>query len=227
MAGSVLLGPFRIAGRLEGAVTERERTEPEVARDLVRRVREGDAEAEGELVERYRRGLGFKLRSMTRDPALAEDLVQDSFRIVLERLRDRGLEEPEKLAGFLLRTGRNLFLADYRKKSRRGENLDAPEPESEARSSAGQLHGVLARERAQAVRRLLGELGTSRDRQILYRFYLAEDDKEDICADLGLSSLHFNRVLYRARERFRELVLERDPALAAGTGAGMESGGMG
>lgn len=195
-----------------------ELTEPEVARDLVRRIRAGGAEAtaaENELVRRYERGLRYKLRGMSRDPALADDLLQDTFRIVLERLRDRGLDEPEKLAGFLLRTARNLFLADYRKKSRRGENLDAPEPETEGRSSPGQLRRVLADEQADAVRRLLGEMGTPRDRQILFRFYLAEEDKEDICADLGLSSLHFNRVLYRARERFRDLVLQRDPSLAS------------
>ena len=46
---------------------------------------------------------------------------------------------------------------------------------------------------------------SARDRQVLFRFYIAEENKEDICSDLGLSSLHFNRVLFRARERFREL----------------------
>ncbi len=47
---------------------------------------------------------------------------------------------------------------------------------------------------------------TDRDRQILYRFYIAEEDKERICADLDLSSLHFNRVLFRARQRFKDLL---------------------
>jgi RNA polymerase sigma-70 factor (ECF subfamily) len=37
---------------------------------------------------------------------------------------------------------------------------------------------------------------------------VAEEDKARICADLGLSSLHFNRVLNRARDRYRELYLE-------------------
>jgi RNA polymerase sigma-70 factor, ECF subfamily len=54
------------------------------------------------------------------------------------------------------------------------------------------------------VRRLLQEM-SERDRQILYRFYIAEEDKDRICADLQLSSLHFNRVLHRARERYRDL----------------------
>ena len=34
---------------------------------------------------------------------------------------------------------------------------------------------------------------------------MAEDDKERICRDLGLTAVHFNRVLFRARERFKEL----------------------
>lgn len=58
------------------------------------------------------------------------------------------------------------------------------------------------------VRRLIGELPTDRDRQLLLRFYVAEEEKERICSDLGLDSLHFNRVLFRARHRFKEL-LER------------------
>ena len=48
-------------------------------------------------------------------------------------------------------------------------------------------------------------VSSDRDREILFRFYLAEDDKERICRDLGLTAVHFNRVLFRARERFREL----------------------
>jgi DNA-directed RNA polymerase specialized sigma24 family protein len=59
------------------------------------------------------------------------------------------------------------------------------------------------------VRRVIQELGTSRDRDILLRFYIAEEDKERISADFGLSSLQFNRVLHRARERYREIYLER------------------
>ena len=52
------------------------------------------------------------------------------------------------------------------------------------------------------------ELASERDRQILFRFYIAEDEKEAICRDLRSASLHFNRVLFRARERYRELYLE-------------------
>ena len=185
-----------------------DRTEAEIARDLVRRIQRGDTAAETRLVERYSRGLLYMLRRTAGDPALADDLHQETFRVVLERLRERGLEEPERLAGFLHRTAKNLFIGGYRKVIRRkteGEidGLDAvPDP------AADPLHEAVREEEAALVRRLIGELETDRDRQILYRFYIAEEEKERICADLELSSLHFNRVLFRARQRFREL-LER------------------
>ena len=37
---------------------------------------------------------------------------------------------------------------------------------------------------------------------------IAGDDLDQV-ANLGLDSLHFNRVLFRARQRFKELLLER------------------
>ena len=183
-----------------------DRTEAEIARDLVRRIQRGDTAAETRLVERYSRGLLYMLRRTAGDPALADDLHQETFRVVLERLRERGLEEPERLAGFLHRTAKNLFIGGYRKVIRRkteGEidGLDAvPDP------AADPLHEAVREEEAALVRRLIGELETDRDRQILYRFYIAEEEKERICADLELSSLHFNRVLFRARQRFKELL---------------------
>ena len=48
-----------------------------------------------------------------------------------------------------------------------------------------------------------------RDRELLVRFYLYEESKESLCRTFGLTELHFNRVIYRARDRFRELLKRR------------------
>lgn len=181
--------------------------EARIAADLVRRIADGDRSAESEMVERYSRGLRFLLRRMTGAGDLAEDLHQDTFRIVLERLRGKGLEEPERLAGFLNRTARNLFLADHRKRARRRtDGLGDFEPPVAV--PPDQLRQTLLDEEADLVRKLLDEVEPDRARQILFRFYIAEEPKERICADLELSGLHFNRVLFRARQRFKQL-LER------------------
>ena len=183
--------------------------EAEVATGLVRRIASGDASAEGELVERYSRGILYLLRRMA--PELADDLHQETFRVVLERLRRRELDEPEGLAGFLRGIARNLVIAERRKTARRRTEADEEELAQAVHPAPGQLSAVLLDEEAEAVRQLIRELPTERDRQLLLRFYVTEEDKESLCADLALDSLHFNRVLFRARQRFKELFLERRP----------------
>lgn len=184
-------------------------TERKIAAELVRRIQGSDLDAEEELVARFSRGLLFHLRRLTGDPALAEDLHQETFRIALLRLRNEGIAEPERLAGFLLRIGRNLFLGGYRTRTRRGEDVTVDAGDLELADAApGQLARLLKDEEIREVRRLIAELDNDRDRQILFRFYVAEEDKQRICADLSLTSLNFNRVLFRARQRLKEL-LER------------------
>ncbi len=175
--------------------------------DLAGRVRAGDGQAEEELVARYHRGVGFVLRRSVRDPNLVEDLSQETFRIALEKIRRGDLREPAKLAGFLCSLARNLAIEHFRRVS--AQRSSGPAEETLSGAEPGPLEDLLRSEQARIVRRILSDLPTERDRQILLRFYLAEEDKETICRDLGLTSLHFNRVLFRARERYRALYLER------------------
>ncbi len=182
--------------------------EPNAA--LVHRILAGEPGAEAELVQRFSRALTFLLRRLTRDEAAAEDLFQDTFRRVIEKVRDGELREPEKLPGFVSSMARNLFLGSIRRSGRRqqwqgdGEVAEAfPDP------APGQLTTLLSRERAATVRRVLAELKNDRDREILSRHYIAEEAKENICRDLELTDLHFNRVLFRARQRYKELFESR------------------
>ena len=71
-------------------------------------------------------------------------------------------------------------------------------------ASRQQIAGVVAR--------LLEELGVSRDREILRRYYVDEADKAQICGELDISPTHFNRVLFRAKQRFRTLLLREERA---------------
>lgn len=175
---------------------------------LVERIRAGDPGAEAELVTSYGNGLSYLLRKVTGNPVLSEDLLQETFRVVLRRVRAGELREPEKLGGFLRQTAKNLARAEHRRGGR-WESMDegVPDPVDPGES---QLARVIRTEEAGLVRRVLRDLRSLRDRQLLYRFYIAEEEKEDICRDLGLSSLNFNLILFRARERFRKLVEEAE-----------------
>ncbi len=174
----------------------------DAAAALVRRIAAGDRRAEGQLVELYGRGLGYLLRHLTSDPATSEDLYQETFRIVLEKVRGGGVREPGKLAGFIRGTARNLCRSHYR----RPKTVDVDDVADPADPAPSALDDRLQREDRQRVRRLLGDLASSRDRQLLLRFYIAEEPKEQVCAALGLSRSQFNVAIFRARQRFKKLL---------------------
>lgn len=174
------------------------------AATLAQRIRDGDRSAESELVQTFSRGIRVVLRHIAREPALVEDLHQDTFRIALERIRAGALRDASQLGGFLAGLARNLAIEHFRKARRSVpedeaglDRLESPAPSPTER---------LEREQdALRVARTLEALPTERDRAVLRRFYLGQEDKDVLCAELGVDRLQFNRIVHRARERFREL----------------------
>jgi RNA polymerase sigma-70 factor (ECF subfamily) len=186
--------------------------EQSVAADLVGRIAHGDAAAETELWNRYSRGLLFLLRRRTGDPDLADDLRQETFRIALEKLRTGELEEPGRLAAYLRGIAVNLVMSDWRKRARRNTEPDSEIIAEAADVSSNPMDEASRQQIAVAVGGLLDELRTTRDRQILRRYYVDEADKAQICGELDISQTHFNRVLFRAKQRFRTLLLREERA---------------
>lgn len=174
--------------------------------DLVQRIRAGDRQAEEELVSRFGEGLSFLLRRWTRDRTAAEDLYQETFRLALEKIRRGEVRDPERLGAYLRSLAKNLSTEHYRRGSvREVREEDMEAAVDRADPEAGQLGRLLRQEKAALVRRVLGELGSERDRQVLFRFYIAEEDRERIRSDLGLSGPELNLILFRARRRYRDL----------------------
>ena len=174
------------------------------AADLVRRIREGDRDAEAEFIERYRRGVAVIVARASRDRSPVEDLCQDVLMTALQKIRAGAVRDSERLSGFVAGLARMHVVEHFRKESSRGA-IEARQPPPPRAAAPAVVDELLQQERATLVRAVLGELESARDRQILFRFYIAEDDKDRICRDLQLTALHFNRVLFRARERYREL----------------------
>jgi len=152
------------------------------------------------------------LRRRLGDTVTAEDFCSEAFKIVLERLEGASLQEPEKLASFVCQTARNLAVAELRKRARRqtltGEEWSIDNTPTNSPGPADELQHSW---RTEAVRRVLRELPSARDRELLVRFYIDDEDRASICADLGLTETHFNKVIFRARQRFRALIERRYP----------------
>lgn len=192
---------------MELTSSSREAATPGAAAELVRKIQAGDAAAESELISRYGRGVTILIHRASSDASAVDDLYQQTFQIALEKIRRGDVREPERLSGFICSLARNVVIEHFRKAAAR--RFTGPVEGARAADPApGPLEDLLRVERASIVRNVLAELPSERDREILFRFYIAEDEKDAICRDLVLTSLHFNRVLFRARERYRELYEE-------------------
>jgi RNA polymerase sigma-70 factor, ECF subfamily len=178
--------------------------------ELSRRIREGDLTAEAELIRQFEPGLRVILRRRTGgDRGLLQDLVQETLLIVLQRLRGPGIDDPHKLAAFAAQTARNLAIASLRKAERQRTDVDSDATFRNADPGSDVDERAADHEAALAVRALLRELPHPRDRLMLKRFYLDDDDKEVICRDFELNEAAFNQALSRARRRFRRILEER------------------
>lgn len=164
----------------------------------------------GALTEVYRDypGLRALIMRRVRDPQLAADILQDAAVTTLEKLRAGKIAQPNAIGGYLYRVALN-HLRNHRRKDRTSLSSSA-ELESLPERDDDPDYASLDRTRwARAARLLLQQMPTARDRDLLVRFYLNDESKEDICASLDLTDEHFNRVLFRARNRFRELLERR------------------
>jgi RNA polymerase sigma-70 factor (ECF subfamily) len=139
-----------------------------------------------------------------------EDLCNETFRIVLERLRQQPLEDPEGLAPYLAQTARFLVRGN-RRTARRHRTFTGQQDSIDQFADPASDPSALAHSqaRAKAVRRLLQEMPSVRDREILVRFYLRDESKDAICGALAIDEEHFRRVVFRARQRFRDLLEKR------------------
>ena len=194
--------------------------EAQIAAAIVQGIRDGDSDAESRLVERYSNGLRFLLLRRVHDDERAQDLLQDTFYIAISKLREIDLDNPERLAGYLRGIAIRVALNAGRRRQREPYPMEveavAQIPDREPR----QFDHVAREQSVAAVHKLLRAMPVKRDREILTRFYVEDQDKEEICKALNLDSLHFNRVLFRARKRFRKILEKsaRVSDLAAGEG---------
>ncbi len=102
---------------------------PEIDALLIRRIREGDAEAWGELIGRFEGRLLAYVESRTRNRTAAEDLVQETFIGFLTSLPNFDGRRP--VEGYLFSIAAHK-LTDYLRKEGRRPTLPLVAPRSDA-----------------------------------------------------------------------------------------------
>lgn len=153
-------------------------------------------------------GLRAQLTRVTGNMELASDLLHDAVVTALQKLRAGEIRDPTNLDGYVYRVALNHFRNYRRKDKSHLENSEDPaEPADETESRL--VTDVEVAQWSRLVKQVLQDVRLVRDRELLVRFYLQEESKEELCRAFGLTELHFNRVIHRARDRFRDLLRQR------------------
>jgi RNA polymerase sigma-70 factor (ECF subfamily) len=140
------------------------------------------------------------------EPQSVEDRLHEILMIVLEAIRRGELREPGRLMGFVKTVTRRRVVAHIRIAAfqrRRFVTVDHVEPAAPAEQNP---EGCAARQeqldRARGVLRRL----SARDREIIERFYFAEQAPEQICREMKLTETQFRLCKSRAIARCFHLV---------------------
>lgn len=115
---------------------------------VVSRAAAGEASAWRELVEAYAPRVYGLLMARCRDPELAEELTQDTFARVAERLgRGGAYEERGRFEPWLFRVALNRLRDEARRRKRHAQSLDMTaggRSDGEADEAGGQWHALQA-----------------------------------------------------------------------------------
>jgi DNA-directed RNA polymerase specialized sigma subunit, sigma24 homolog len=182
-------------------------SETELA-EMVSRIIAGDPCAEEEMIRRYEDGISITIGQIAQSYDATKDISQETFKIALEKIRNGDVREPERLSGFICGIARNLALEHVRKVRQRANREDVGKAEWVIDPAPSQLDYLCQKERAQIVHQVIDKLKVQRDREIIFRYCIAEEDKDHICADLGLTRAQFNNVISRALQRYKELYIK-------------------
>jgi RNA polymerase sigma-70 factor, ECF subfamily len=174
---------------------------------LTIRAMAGDRAAEDALIKKLRPGVVAVIKhGPFRYWVEAEDLAQDALSVLVDRIRAGRLREPNKVPAFVAQTARMMAKNAVRKLARQQTVVDSDLVDETALSLSIDAGDSDDEQLAQAVVKLLDEMPNNRDRYLLVRFYVDGIDKPTLCRELGITGAHFDRLLFRARNRFRELL---------------------
>jgi len=173
-------------------------------REAICRLREGDLNGLEALVRRYQVQALRAAFLVTRDVAMAEDVVQETF-LRLARSADR-LDPARPIAPYLFRSVINAALNALRDEKRAvGTAARLVEAETllqRAESVESEVQQTLL---AEAVQEALTHL-TPRQRAVIVQRYYLEMNEREMAHALGVSQGTIKRLLYNARAHLRHLL---------------------
>ena len=168
----------------------------------------GDSAAEFELVQLFKGRIKHIILRVTNNASLVDDFSQDTLLTVIKKIRNGDLEEAEKLGAFVAGVARNHAIEQMRT-LRRWATDDLEVADHVPDPNPDPFEQLLANEYSSELRTMISRLNP-RYKELLLRYYIKEELKETICAELVLTSAQFDNVVHRARNSLKAAYLKRN-----------------
>jgi RNA polymerase sigma factor (sigma-70 family) len=171
---------------------------------LVDRIRAGNPAGMAELYGLFTRGIRFYFYRQL-GPQELDDKLHDTFLIVVQAIQKGDLRDPERLMGFVRTVVRRQVAAHIDSVVHTRREHIPLEPGTPLRDrSRTPEESIIGQEKVELMVKTLRGLST-RDREVLTRFYLQEQSQEQICRDMNLTDTQFRLLKSRAKARFGEI----------------------
>lgn len=182
--------------------------------ELVRRIRQGEPELFGTLVERYKRGIANFIAASLRETSEAADLSQETF---LRAYAHLGTFNPTlgKFSTWIYQIARNVIRTHLGKSLRKPAPAQLPEDQTLENSlpdlsrDADPAGGLLRAEAERELRSALAEL-PERTRTVLALRYFDNMEYHTIAGTLGLSLGNVKTLIHRGKIALAKKMRERE-----------------
>ena len=167
---------------------------------LVERIQSGDPDGMKELYRLFSRGIRFFICRHL-GPQELDDRVHDTFIVVVEAIQRGELREPERLMPFVRTVVRRVVAANINRAIQQRRDHAEFNSDTTADRRFTPEETAIHKQNEQIAFSVLRSI-SSRDREILTRFYLLEERPEEICENMELTENQFRLLKSRALQRF-------------------------
>ena len=148
-----------------------------------------DRAAVERLIAKQYTGLRLLIQRRTGDPDVAADILNQAACTSWEKWQAGQLRRPEEIGGYIFQVAMNLLRNRRRSVAERSDRRVDPDVLGVLPADADTADRWLEKQLAARVKRILQDLNSPRDREILVRFYLQEEDKNEIRSEEHTSEL--------------------------------------
>ena len=166
-----------------------------------------DAGTEEHFVSYFSELIQLKLRSRLNSREAIEDVRQETFVRVLSQLRGgKGLRQADRLGAYVNSVCNHVLLEHYRSRHKTESTIEEESETAFVSREPDALSQVEAREKARVVQQIRRGLAP-RDRSLLRSVLLDESDKNEVCAEYGISRAYLRVLVHRAKQSFKAFYL--------------------